>query len=91
MALTKVQEENAKKNRKYWRDREDEALAKYKKSEAEYDKEIERIYADMLDNCNAQINTFYGKYAKAEGISRAEAKKRVKTADIKEFERKAAQ
>ena len=90
MALTKVQEENAKKNRKYWRDREDEALAKYKKSEAEYDKEIERIYADMLDNCNAQINTFYGKYAKAEGISIAEAKKRVKTADIKEFERKAA-
>lgn len=77
-------------SKEYWRKREDEALTKYKKSEAEYDKEIERIYADMLDRCNEQINAFYGKYAKAEGISIAEAKKRVKTADIKEYERKAA-
>ena len=73
----------------YWRQREEEALRKYKKSEAEYDKEIERIYRDMLDGCEREINAFYGKYAKAEGISIAEAKKRVKTADIKEFERKA--
>jgi SPP1 gp7 family putative phage head morphogenesis protein len=77
-------------SKEYWRKREEEALTKYKKSEAEYDKEIERIYADMLDNCNAQINAFYGKYADKEGITLAEAKKRVKTADIKEFERKAA-
>lgn len=74
----------------YWRKREEEALAKYQKSEAEYDKEIERIYADMLDSCQREINAFYGKYADKEGITLAEAKKRVKTADIKEFERKAA-
>lgn len=74
----------------YWRKREEEALTKYQKSESEYDKEIERIYADMLDSCQREINAFYGKYATAEGISIAEAKKRVKTADIKEFERKAA-
>lgn len=77
-------------SKEYWRKREEEALTKYKKSEAEYDKEIERIYADMLDNCNAQINAFYGKYADKEGITLVEAKKRVKTADIKEYERKAA-
>lgn len=77
-------------SKEYWRQREEEALKKYKKSEAEYDKEIERIYKDMLDSCNKEINAFYGKYATAEGISIAEAKKRVKTADIKEFERKAA-
>ena len=74
----------------YWRKREEEALTKYQKSEAEYDKEIERIYADMLDSCQREINAFYGKYADKEGITLAEAKKRVKTADIKEFERKAA-
>ena len=90
MALSKAQEENAKKNRAYWRKREEDALTKYKKSEAEYDKEIERIYADMLDRCNEQINAFYGKYASKEGISIAEAKKRVKQLDIKEYERKAA-
>lgn len=44
----------------------------------------------MLDNCNEQINAFYGRYADKEGISLSEAKRRVKTADIKEFERKAA-
>ena len=77
-------------SKEYWRKRENEALAKYKKSEAEYDKEIERIYADMLDRCNEQINAFYGKYASKEGISIAEAKKRVRELDIKEYERKAA-
>ena len=74
----------------YWRKREDEALAKYKKNEAEYDKEIERIYKDMLDNCNKEINAFYGKYADKEGITLAEAKKRVRKLDIEEYERKAA-
>lgn len=74
----------------YWRKREEEALSKYQKSEAEYDKEIERIYKDMLDGCNREINAFYGKYADKEGISIAEAKKRVKQLDIKEYERKAA-
>ena len=77
-------------SREYWRKREEEALTKYQKSEAEYDKEIERIYADMLDGCQKEIDAFYGKYAKAEGISIAEAKKRVSKLDIKEYERKAA-
>ena len=74
----------------YWRNREEEALKKYQKSEAEYDKEIEQIYKDMLDGVQTQINSFYGKYAKAEGISIAEAKKRVRKLDIEEYERKAA-
>ena len=77
-------------SREYWRKREEEALKKYKKSEAEYDKEIERIYKDMVDSCNKEINSFYAKYAKAEKITLAEAKKRVRDIDIKEYERKAA-
>ena len=77
-------------SKEYWRNREEEALKKYQKSEAEYDKEIERIYADMLDACNKEIEAFYGRYAKKEGITLAEAKKRVSKLDIKEYERKAA-
>ena len=77
-------------SKEYWRKREEEALAKYQKSEAEYDKEIEQIYKDMLDGVQTQINSFYGKYAKAEGISIAEAKKRVSKLDIEKYERKAA-
>lgn len=78
-------------SKEYWRKREEEALEKYQKSEAEYDKEIKRIYSNMLADCQTQINAFYGRYADKEGITLAEAKKRVKTADIKDFERKAAQ
>lgn len=78
-------------NRKYWADREAEALKHYITDEAEYDREIRRIYQNMLDNCQKEIDSFYGKYAAAEGISIADAKKRVSKADIAAFERKAKQ
>lgn len=77
-------------SKEYWRKREEEALKHYIKDEKEYDKQIQRIYSNMLADCQTQINAFYGRYADKEGITLAEAKKRVKTADIKDFERKAA-
>ena len=73
----------------YWRKREEEALKHYIKDEAEYNKEINRIYSDMLDSCTKEINAFYGRYADKEGITLAEAKKRVSKLDIAEYERKA--
>ena len=74
----------------YWAKREAEQLKHNITDEKEYDKQIKRIYSDMLDNCQKEINSFYGKYAAKEGITLVEAKKRVKTLDIKEYERKAA-
>lgn len=74
----------------YWRKREEEALKHYIKDEKEYDKQIQKIYSDMLAECQTQISAFYGRYADKEGITLAEAKKRVKKADIADFERKAA-
>ncbi len=73
----------------YWAKREEEALKHYISDEAEFNKEIDRIYSNMLDACNKEINAFYGRYADKEGITLAEAKKRVKQLDIKEYERKA--
>ena len=89
MALTEAQKANAEKNRKYWADREEEALKHYIKEEAEYDRQIQRIYRNMLDDIQTQINSFYGRYAAKEGISLAEAKKRVSKLDIEAYERKA--
>lgn len=89
MALSKAQQRIAEKNRKYWQDREDEQLRKYMRSETAYDAEIKRIYSDMLDNVQAEINAFYGRYAAKEGISISEAKKRVAKMDIEAYERKA--
>lgn len=74
----------------YWRKREDEALKYYQKQEAEYDKEIRRIYQSQLDAIQKEIDSFYGKYASKEGITLAEAKKRVSKADVEAYERKAA-
>lgn len=76
-------------NKSYWAKREAEALKHRITDEKEYDRELKRIYSDMLDACQKEINAFYGKYADKEGITLAEAKKRVKQLDIKEYERKA--
>ena len=76
---------------KYWEKREAEALKHYLKQEEDYKKHLDGIYDRSLDNIKKEIDAFYGRYAKKEGITLAEAKKRVKTTDIKEFERKAKQ
>lgn len=73
----------------YWRKREAEAQKTYIKEERAYDKRIQKIYMDMLDACQKEIEAFYGKYATAEKISIAEAKKRVSKMDIAAYERKA--
>ena len=90
MALTNAQKRNAEKNRRYWAEREAEQLKHNITEEAEYDKEIKRIYQNMLDACQKEIESFYAKYASSEGITIAEAKKRVSKLDIAAYERKAA-
>lgn len=76
-------------SQEYWAKREAEALKHYITNEKAYEAEIKQIYEKMLDDCTAQINTFYATYASKEGISLSEAKKRVKQADIAAYERKA--
>lgn len=76
-------------SKEYWAKREAEQLKHNITEEKEYDKQIKRIYSDMLDSCQKEINAFYGRYAAKEDITLAEAKKRVAQLDIKEYERKA--
>ena len=76
-------------SRDYWQKREREALKHYIQDEAEYERELRRIYQSMLDSVQREINAFYGKYAAKEGITIAEAKKRVSKLDIAAYERKA--
>ena len=89
MALTKGQKSAAEKNRLYWEQRELEQKKHYITEEKEYHKHLNKIYEDMRDNVQKEIEAFYGKYAKAEGISLSEAKKRVSQLDIEAYERKA--
>ena len=78
-------------SRTYWKNREEEQRKKNIRDEAEYAKEIERIYLNMMDEIQKEINGFYTRYAKAEGITISEAKKRVSKMDIDAYSRKAAQ
>ena len=73
----------------YWAKREAEALKHRITDEKAYDAELKRIYSNMLDACQSEINAFYGKYASKEGITLAEAKKKVAKLDIAAYERKA--
>lgn len=73
----------------YWRKREEEQLLHNITEEKEYTKRINQIYEDMLDNVQKEINGFYVRYANKEGITLAEAKKRVSNLDIEKYEKKA--
>ena len=73
----------------YWKKREEAQKRKNITDEKENDKKRKQRYDDVLDNVQKEIDAFYGKYAKAEGITIAEAKKRVSKLDIEQYERKA--
>lgn len=73
----------------YWRDRELEWKKKRLKNEQEYADEIKEIYANMMDSVEKEIESFFSRYASKEGITMAEAKKRVSNIEIKAYQRKA--
>lgn len=77
-------------SKEYWRKREEENLKKNLKTEEAYIKEVRSCYDYMMDQIQKEIDGFYTKYAKKEGITLAEAKKRVSKLDMEAYERKAA-
>ena len=56
-------------SRSYWKEREEQARKERAKREKGYQEEIKEIYEDMLDDVQKEIDSFYAKYAKKEGIS----------------------
>lgn len=85
-----MSEKEHKRQVEYWRNRETAQRRKYIRDEERYQKEIERIYLNMMDEIQKEINGFYVRYAKKEGITIAEAKKRASKLDMEEYSRKAA-
>ena len=76
-------------SREYWKERETRQRKNDIKNEREYRRHIEEIYQNMIDEIEKEINGFYGKYARKEGITITEAKKRAAKADIEALSRKA--
>lgn len=76
-------------SKEYWKKREAANLVSNLKQEKAYERELDRIYRDMLDGVQKEIESFYARYASKEGISIAEARKAVSQLDIEAYERKA--
>lgn len=76
-------------SKEYWLNREMEQRKHNVQDEKEYQKRIQEIYQNMIDEIEKEINGFYGKYARKEGITMAEARKRASKADIEALARKA--
>lgn len=76
-------------SQEYWRKREEENRRRNVRSQKEYAEEIKKIYRDMMEETQKQIDGFYARYAKKEGITMAEAKRKVAKLDIEAYERKA--
>lgn len=66
----------SKSSADYWREREEEQRKHNIQEEKAYSQEIERIYRQMMNEIEIQINNFYTRYATKEGITYAEAKKK---------------
>jgi len=78
-------------NYDYWREREETQRQHNIEDLAEFNSRLNSIYLQMIEMATQEINAFYGKYASAEGITIAEAKRRVAKLDIEEYARKAAE
>ncbi|MDD4372248.1 MAG: minor capsid protein [Anaerostipes sp.] len=76
-------------SREYWKKREERQKQLYIKQEAVYQKQLNEIYERMYENIEKEINGFYVKYADKEGITMAEAKKRVSKLDIRKYAKRA--
>lgn len=76
-------------SREYWAKREDKARRNYIRDEAKRLKVLQDIYESMCDRIDKEINAFYTRYAKDEGITMAEARRRADNLDIEAYARKA--
>lgn len=74
----------------YWKNREAQQRKYNIQNEAEYQKHIQKIYQNMIDEVEKEINGFYGKYASKAGITMAVARKRASKLDMDAYSRKAA-
>lgn len=73
----------------YWREREEKHIRESIKTDKELAAELAKNQKRAMQEIQQQIDAFYGKYATSEGITMAEARKRVSKLDIESYAEKA--
>lgn len=78
------------KSEEYWRKREEEQRKKNIEDEEEYVERIKYYYRQEMNAIEDRIYAFYVRYSTKEGITMAEARRRVSKMDVEEFAEMAA-
>ncbi|WP_194745912.1 minor capsid protein [Staphylococcus chromogenes] len=73
-------------NQDYWIERARRTIEEESKLDAEVLEHVRQIISMIIQDIEKEIYTFYAKYASKEGVTIAEAKKKIDTTDIREFE-----
>lgn len=79
----KIRPKNA--GNSYWREREQIQADKNRKNADRYKKDIESIYRRCLWDTQKEIDSFYQKYADDNGLTLAEAKKKISRTDARQW------
>lgn len=77
----------AKSSEDYWREREAEARAQAIRDEKAYNARLEEIYKYTQANIERTVNNWYANYAIKNKLTMAEARRRVREMDIRQYER----
>lgn len=75
----------------YWRKREERWQKEYEQNLEYWQRQIWTIYRNLKEDMQAEIDAWYSRFATAEGISDAEAKRRISRADQDFYARRAKQ
>jgi hypothetical protein len=87
-----IQKQLNKKTRQYWQKREAEERKWIEgniKTDKDFDKFLQEHYDTLLDSINKDISDQYTHYAKREGYTIAEARKKVAQEDVQAFSNQA--
>lgn len=76
-------------NLSYWQKRIREFQLRQEQSDVNVNMALEKLYKRYSQSIQEQIDGFYGRYAKREGISKTDAMKRASEIDIRQYEDKA--
>lgn len=75
----------AKKSPEYWQKRFEQVLIDSEKLSVNYEKEMAKIYAEVVENTQKQLESFYQRYSNETGLDLAEVKKRLDPSSLKRF------
>lgn len=77
----------ANRNPEYWQRRFEQVLIDNEKLAVDYEKEMAKIYQEVIQGTQTELEAFYQRYSKETGLDLAEVKKRLNPAELRRFKK----